>query len=197
MILEIIIQSLWLILPAYIANASAVIIGGGKPIDSGKNWRDGRRILGDGKTWRGWFIGTWVGMTAGFAMIEINNYVKDYLYFSLTDFGGFYLMFFILFALCFGALLGDIVESFFKRRIGKDRGEDWFIFDQLDFIVGALVLVFITSYIIQFIKPEFGSWFYNNLSISNITFLLIVTPFIHLITNFLYRKKKRSTTTIP
>ena len=51
--LEIILQALWLILPAYVANASAVLVGGGTPVDFGKNWRDGKRILGDGKTWRG------------------------------------------------------------------------------------------------------------------------------------------------
>ena len=52
---EIILQALWLILPAYVANASAVLVGGGTPVDSGKNWKDGKRILGDGKTWRGFF----------------------------------------------------------------------------------------------------------------------------------------------
>jgi CDP-2,3-bis-(O-geranylgeranyl)-sn-glycerol synthase len=37
-------------------------------------------------------------------------------------------------------MLGDIVESFFKRRIGLSRGEKWLGFDQIDFIIGGLLL---------------------------------------------------------
>ena len=51
--IALLIFSLLFIVPAYISNAGMVIIGGGKPIDGGKNWRDGRRILGDHKTWNG------------------------------------------------------------------------------------------------------------------------------------------------
>jgi hypothetical protein len=47
------IFSLLIIVPAYISNASMVITGGGKPIDGGKVCRDGRRVLGDHKTWNG------------------------------------------------------------------------------------------------------------------------------------------------
>jgi len=44
------IFSVLFIVPAYFSNAGMVIVGGGKPIDRGKFWRDGRRILGDHKT---------------------------------------------------------------------------------------------------------------------------------------------------
>ena len=56
----IILQALWIIIPAYVSNASAVLVGGGTPIDFGKNWSDGKRILGDGKTWRGLLSGTFI-----------------------------------------------------------------------------------------------------------------------------------------
>ena len=140
----VIIQAFWIAIPIYIANASAVIVGGGTPIDSGKSWKDGRRILGDGKTWRGLFAGAFLGMTAGFGLAVAASYLStsEYSFLRLTNFEGFPLMIPILFSLCFGALLGDIIESFFKRRIGKDRGQDWIPFDQLDFIVGALILQF-------------------------------------------------------
>ncbi|MDD5096827.1 MAG: CDP-archaeol synthase, partial [Candidatus ainarchaeum sp.] len=49
------------ILPCYIANAAPVLLGGGQPIDFGANFPDGRRILGDAKTVRG-FVG---GVAAG------------------------------------------------------------------------------------------------------------------------------------
>ena len=42
----IIIQALWIIIPAYIANGFALVFGGGKPIDFNKNLKDGKRILG-------------------------------------------------------------------------------------------------------------------------------------------------------
>ncbi|MFH1470329.1 MAG: CDP-archaeol synthase, partial [Candidatus Micrarchaeota archaeon] len=42
-----------LVLPAYVANASPVILGGGTPVDFGRLFYDKKRILGDGKTWKG------------------------------------------------------------------------------------------------------------------------------------------------
>ena len=48
-----VLSALWLFLPAYVSNMMPVFVGGGRPIDGGRAWRDGRRMLGDGKTWRG------------------------------------------------------------------------------------------------------------------------------------------------
>ena len=41
----------------------------------------------------------------------------------------------------FGALAGDLVKSFFKRRIGINPGAKFIPFDQTDFVVGALVFI--------------------------------------------------------
>ena len=38
------------IIPAYVANSIPVVMGGGPPLDGGRMWKDGKRILGDGKT---------------------------------------------------------------------------------------------------------------------------------------------------
>lgn len=189
---EIVLQALWLILPAYIANASAVLIGGGTPVDFGKNWRDGRRILGDGKTWRGLFSGSFIGMTAGFGLTVAAKYIElsDFVYLELTDFLGFPLMIPIIFSLCFGALLGDMVESFFKRRIGKDRGENWIVFDQLDFILGALFLSFVISLFLDLFGFSTGNWFLANLTAWHILVILIVTPFFHFFSNFIHKRSK-------
>lgn len=46
------------------------------------------------------------------------------------------------FTLSFGALFGDMAKSFLKRQIGKKSGQSWFPFDQLDYIVGALIFSF-------------------------------------------------------
>ncbi len=45
------------IMPGYLANAGMLIWGGGPPMDLGHNWKDGKRIFGPGKTWRGFFGG--------------------------------------------------------------------------------------------------------------------------------------------
>jgi CDP-2,3-bis-(O-geranylgeranyl)-sn-glycerol synthase len=41
-----------------------------------------------------------------------------------------------------GALIGDIIGSFIKRRSGLQRGESYPFMDQLGFLVVALVFVF-------------------------------------------------------
>ncbi|MCI4349723.1 MAG: CDP-archaeol synthase, partial [Thermoplasmata archaeon] len=51
---------LWVLLVAYIANATATIPKGrGPPMDFGRIWRwDQRRILGPSKTWSGYLFGS-------------------------------------------------------------------------------------------------------------------------------------------
>lgn len=191
---EIIIQAFWLIIPAYIANASALLVGGGTPIDFGKTYKDGKRILGDGKTWRGLFVGTFVGVTAGFGLSVAAKYAALYEFpITLSDFTGFPFMMPLIFSICFGALLGDIVESFFKRRVGKNRGEDWIPFDQLDFIIGVLIATFLMGLLLQVTGLLSYNWFFNNFTPLHILVLLIATPFIHLFSNFVHRKTKRKT----
>ena len=188
----IIIQALWLVLPAYIANASALLVGGGTPIDFGKNWKDGKRILGDGKTWRGLISGAFVGMTGGFGLsivaIFANN--SEFQFLGLNDFGRFPIMIPIIGSICFGALLGDIIESFFKRRAGKKRGESWIPFDQIDFILGVLFFSFIMAGLLQLVGTTSNNWFIENFTIWHILTLLILTPFFHLFANFVNTKAR-------
>ena len=51
------IEAIIFIFPAFVANAAPVLLGRGSrfnaPIDGGRYWVDNRRILGDGKTIRG------------------------------------------------------------------------------------------------------------------------------------------------
>lgn len=190
----IIVQAFWIVIPIYVANASAVIVGGGTPIDFGKTWNDGRRILGDGKTWRGLFAGTFLGMTAGFGLAVVASYLStsEYNFLRLTNFEGFPVMILILFSLCFGALLGDVIESFFKRRIGKGRGQDWIPFDQLDFIVGALLFSFLASELLYVVHFTSDQWFFIHITLWHILVLLVVTPFIHITANVLFRKIKKT-----
>lgn len=158
-----ILFSLWLIFPAYVANASPVIFRGKLPIDFGKTW-NGKPLLGKGKTWRGLFGGTCAGMVTGLLMNDLH-----------PSFGEGMAAVTVLFSLSFGALLGDLFKSFLKRRMGKERGEHWVVADQIDFLLGAFLLCFALN----------RTWFVENFTIYRILFLLIFTPLLHVATNIL------------
>ncbi len=97
-------------LPAYLPNPIAALSGGGTPVDLGKNFTDGKRVFGDGKTFRGLFIGILAGIGIGLAQIWVSGVygwenLPQHTYLSIT-------------LLATGALLGDLGKSFFKRRLG-------------------------------------------------------------------------------
>ncbi len=136
--------ALWLGLPAWIANSTPVVFGGGAPIDRGKTLSDGRRILGDGKTLRGFIAGVLCGTLTGIVQISIaplllpilSNYVvvtvvmEEILLMSVP----------VVMLLSVGALLGDMIGSFLKRRVGLQSGGPAPVLDQLGFIIAALAL---------------------------------------------------------
>jgi CDP-2,3-bis-(O-geranylgeranyl)-sn-glycerol synthase len=139
--------ALYFMLPAYMANISALAFGGGTPVDLKKNFRDGRRLLGDGVTWRGTIIGILIG--TGIAVLQgiVFMYYGD----IFTMIPGWVTIEGIIpgspgewillgLALSGGALIGDAVGSFIKRRIKIGRGKPAPLLDQLDFAVVALLL---------------------------------------------------------
>lgn len=144
---ELVFDALYLIFPAYCANAVPVIFGGGRPIDGGRNFRDGRPVLGPRKTFRGFFAGLIIGTLVGFLQGHV----------------------LLGFMLSLGALTGDLVESFIKRRLGRPPGASFPVADQLDFVLGALL------FSIPVAPP----------SLPVALTIVIVTPPIHLLTNFL------------
>lgn len=103
------------------------------PIDFGMEVR-GKRILGQNKTWRGLLLGSIGGGLTAFllypALVSKNSTILT------ASPASFFLIGFLLGA---GALLGDSVESFFKRQLGKPSGSSWLFFDQLDYVVGAIL----------------------------------------------------------
>ncbi|MDI6917415.1 MAG: CDP-2,3-bis-(O-geranylgeranyl)-sn-glycerol synthase [Thermoplasmatales archaeon] len=162
-----ILESLWLILPAYVANSFAVIVGGGKPVDFGKKFVDGKRLLGDGKTWKGLIGGIIFGMCIGL----VQTYSADSI--AFPNFGFFPIFFLVLFCLAFGALSGDLCKSFIKRRINIERGGKLPVIDQLDFVAGAFLFLLILS----------PSWFFQNFTVYHIIIILVATPLLHRIMN--------------
>ncbi|MFX0106951.1 MAG: CDP-2,3-bis-(O-geranylgeranyl)-sn-glycerol synthase [Candidatus Hodarchaeota archaeon] len=138
--------SLWMGLPAWIANATPVIFGGGKPIDGGRVLSDGRRLLGDGKTIRGFFAGVLWGTLTGVIQFLSAPYILPVMsqYVVVTPEMEKILFMTIPLAvlLSFGALFGDIVGSFLKRRVDLRSGGPSPVLDQLGFIIMALIFAY-------------------------------------------------------
>ncbi len=142
-----VLSAIYYYLPAYFANGMPIVFGGGTPLDFGKNLSDGHRIFGDGKTFQGAIFGILIG-TLAIGLIQGN--LKLALFLSV------------------GAILGDLVKSFIKRRLGHKSGERFFPWDQLDFLIGATIL----SAIIEMPRLEF------------VIAIFLITPLVHLATNY-------------
>ncbi|MEI6627760.1 MAG: CDP-2,3-bis-(O-geranylgeranyl)-sn-glycerol synthase [bacterium] len=140
--LILIITSFYFILPAYVANMAPVIFAKlnllnylSKPIDGG--YKIGQQdFFGKNKTWRGLVAGLIMGILVAFVQSLLVR-VSFFAQISLVD----YQHIFILFGAASGAgaLLGDLIKSFIKRRINIDSGKSWPVFDQLDFVIGSLL----------------------------------------------------------
>jgi CDP-2,3-bis-(O-geranylgeranyl)-sn-glycerol synthase len=171
--IETIIIAIWLMIPAYMSNPFAALLGGGTPIDLGKVLSDKRRILGDGKTYQGLFGGIVCGILIGIIQLLLLKSNLD-IFYNLPLFGQDLIdSFVIIISLSIGALLGDLIASFLKRRIGLKRGSSLPVIDQLDFVFGALILTYLTSPL----------WFLGHFTVNIIIAILIITPILHLTAN--------------
>ena len=165
------LQGLWLMVPAYLPNSAAALFGGGKPVDFGKNWKDGKRILGDGKSWRGTIGGVIAGMVIGLIQIGIlYPFDTD----VLGSFGDDALQVgIVLFCLSFGSLVGDMIGSFYKRRKNISRGAKAPFLDQYDFFIGTFLFIIIFQW----------DWFYkyylDGQHIIALITVLLATWFLH------------------
>ncbi|WP_018257046.1 CDP-2,3-bis-(O-geranylgeranyl)-sn-glycerol synthase [Halomicrobium katesii] len=166
-VLPIVATALWAMLPAYVPNNAAVLAGGGRPIDGGRSW-GGRRLLGDGKTWRGTAAGTLAGTALALALNAVYEPVAATLGVVADPFpvvAGL--------GLALGAMVGDIGASFLKRRTGRERGAAFPGLDQLDFVVGALALATLFA-------PE---WALATFRPSVLVAVVVITPLLHVATN--------------
>jgi CDP-2,3-bis-(O-geranylgeranyl)-sn-glycerol synthase len=166
--LAVVVVGIWAMLPAYVPNNVAVVAGGGAPIDGGRTWR-GDRILGDGKTWRG----TAVGVTTGAGLALLLNAARPFAVGATgVEVPSFPLR--VVVALPLGALLGDILASFLKRRTGRQRGAAFPGVDQMDFVVVSLALT-------AAVAP---GWFLETFWPWVLGVVVVVTPALHLLANW-------------
>ncbi|MEF8773560.1 MAG: CDP-2,3-bis-(O-geranylgeranyl)-sn-glycerol synthase [Halobacteriales archaeon] len=161
--------AVWAMLPAYVPNNVAVLAGGGRPIDGGRTLGN-RRLLGDGKTWRGTAAGTAAGVALALLLNQVVGGVEAGLGVALPRFPPV-----VAFALAFGAMLGDVVASFLKRRTGRERGAAFPVVDQLDFAVVALALAGLLA------PWWFAEWLLSPPAV--LLAVVLLTPALHLATN--------------
>jgi CDP-2,3-bis-(O-geranylgeranyl)-sn-glycerol synthase len=144
--LQDILFAIWFLLPAAAANAIPIFAAAipalkkfDAPIDGGRMWR-GHELLGPHKTWRGIIAGV---IIATLVLWVQQLLAAEYEWASFVANGVNYetlpvLILGPLFAI--GALGGDAIESFFKRQRNIKSGGSWVPFDQLDYIIGSVIV---------------------------------------------------------
>ncbi|MFX1274006.1 MAG: CDP-2,3-bis-(O-geranylgeranyl)-sn-glycerol synthase [Promethearchaeota archaeon] len=190
-----------LIFPAYLSNAAMVIVGGGRPIDGGRCFKNGQRILGDHKTWNGLIKGPlYIGIPISFAiflllmvlwpfiklipdtMIPLNTYFfyKYPFYYEFYFIGGtlplgILILLIRIILSSYGAAFGDLIGSFIKRRLNYKSGAPFWVVDQLDFALGAILFISIPGLFFPsiFLIPD----------INILIFIIILTPSVSLLAN--------------
>ncbi len=133
-LLKLIVESLWYFLPVLIASQFIGFFRKinlplmAKPIN--KNW------FGQNKTWGAYYAGAIGAILAIYlqrqipawnSAIGLFDYSRNDLWLVGLRFG-------------VGAVLGDHIKSFIKRRRGIYPGVSWFPWDQIDATVGGIIL---------------------------------------------------------
>jgi CDP-2,3-bis-(O-geranylgeranyl)-sn-glycerol synthase len=145
-----------------------VIFGGGHTIDGGRTFLDKKPIFGSHKTFRGFLAGLTIGTLVSVAeQILLETFRSSSPFVSGMHFSPNPLLGLVL---SFGALVGDLADSFIKRRLNLPPGSPLPVIDQLDFVAGALLFALIIG---QMPSPLIT------------LIVIIITPPIHLLTNFL------------
>jgi len=165
--INLIFSSLYFILPAYIANTFPVLFKWlplGAPIN--------KQLLGENKTWRGFYTGYFGALIVLFIQFYLQK-SGTILAATLLNYENINL-FLYAFLFGIGALTGDLIKSFFKRRLKIAPGQPWIPFDQLDLVIGSLI------FLAPFYVP---AW-------QVILTVLICTPLLHLGANWIAYKTK-------
>lgn len=168
------LQAFWFFLPAYAANPMAALFGGGAPIDGGRVLSDGQRLFGDGKTWRGLGGGVLSGVVVGLVQWAVGPLADPDL-----SFGPMPKALVLIAVLPTGALLGDLLGSYVKRRLGKAKGAKTPGLDWYDFYLGAFALLAVVDY------PFFHAHYVAGDAIYGFLFVTVITPVLHRVVNIL------------
>jgi CDP-2,3-bis-(O-geranylgeranyl)-sn-glycerol synthase len=157
-------EVLYLFLPAFVANGAPVVA---RKIPGITSWTTPIcvRAFGANKTYRGFAVGVASAIVTALVQFSLRN---QWIFKELTELhnslGQSALVGFLL---GFGALFGDLVKSFVKRRIGIAPGQAWPVLDGIDYILGAAL----------FILPLYKA------SLMDIVVLIVAAPLLSLLAN--------------
>ncbi|MBI2112245.1 CDP-archaeol synthase [Candidatus Woesearchaeota archaeon] len=160
-LLELIAMSLYFFLPAYLANMAPIIF----------RWVPWLRIpihekkFGKNKTWRGIVAAALMGAFV-FSLQKL-AYQNGFKLFALIDYSDFSIILGFLMGL--GAIVGDLVESYYKRKQNIPPGKPWLPWDQLDFVFGAIFFG-----LVLYVPPA-----------EVILVLILASPLLHILFNLL------------
>jgi len=148
---EVVVGAVLFALPAYIANMTPLILSRvirkRRPLDMGKKWIDRKRVFGDNKSVEGFVAGVLAGLVTGFFL---GNPLRGFLMGS-------------------GAMTGDVLGSFIKRRLDIPQGELAPILDQYLFILMALLFSYLAG---------------HTTTSDQLVVILIATPILHVSSNY-------------
>ncbi len=161
------LTTIYYVLPGLVANMMPIFVRNhfnflAIPVDLGMKMNN-KRVFGSHKTIRGFLSGMVGGVITTYVqfLLRDNPYIKDIMYIDYT----LKTVVFVGISFSFFALLGDSIESFFKRQLGIEPGQSFFPFDQIDFILGIIFVSF-------FIKP---------MNIYMIIFLIFMGPILSIL----------------
>lgn len=169
---------IWVLLPAFVANATATLPrGAGPALDFGRLWPgDGRRVFGPSKTWSGFLVGGAIGAIVGvfeawlILLAPPNWAVVPVLAPSALA----ALPLAVLIA--YGAMTGDAIGSFIKRRMDRPSGARTLFLDQFPFVLVPIALGFAFSPVL--FRAVFGNW-------EAVLWLVILTLGLHALFNWI------------
>jgi len=168
---QFLLSCVYFFLPAYFTNMTPPLIKRAglfnflaKPVDFGKKIGE-NPILGSHKSWRGVLFGIIVGILIAGLQLRLYKFqfFKDI---SLIDYSQINILLFG-FLISTGAVFGDLLSAFIKRRLKKGPGERFIPFDQTNYVIGAFI------FLEPFLKLSYFIWLT----------IFILTFFLHIVVN--------------
>lgn len=168
---QFILSCLYFFLPAYFTNMTPSLIKKvglfnflDKRVDFDGKFL-GEPILGSHKSWRGVILGILVGVSVVWLQYWLYqfSFIKNI---SLINYSQINLLLFG-FLISTGAIFGDLIFAFLKRRLRKKPGQRFLPFDQTNYVIGAFI------FLQPFLKLDLTMWLT----------IFILTFFLHIIVN--------------
>lgn len=135
-----IIQAFYLLLPAAFSNMAPRLFSRisflNIPIDNNIKFK-GKPLFGKNKTWRGVIFGVLTSITIAYIQFLLSSY-SFFVSISVLNYSNFILIGFLL---GLGTHVGDLFESFLKRRLNMKPGQSLLVLDQIDWVMGSLILL--------------------------------------------------------